>query len=606
MDNPELSFLVRQLSLLDPITEELATRLVGSEHTCRSLNDLERAGMLRMTNVDGRRAYTLLPAIRRAMELPELASTMLPAHRRAAHLLRDFPDVALGHAVTGLDWDLVVQLVSTHCVFLVVEHPFLVKRAFAALPPGALADHPDLMAARDVLLHLSDDTSERHEIDGLAAVPELQDETLRHAVGVGLAQIVALRECHEYAASNTLVTRHRAAARNADGTWRSALGATLPYLLLQSGITRLTVGDLDTALSDFAECVASGRGTPLEFVALAAAEYSALTHVMVGNLESASEHLEVASTLQGEGKTVCYIDRGVANLVRAVLALDALDLETAAALLPPEEPAMIRPRARATWFVEEYARAHLNVLQGNLFVALTALGRSLKANQDAMARGTLSSQLLVSTVARILVWSGSPTRAKNSLGACPPTVIFEPVRARIALQVGDAHEALSIITAALARSDVSARLRIEMLLTSAVAHHRLGELAAAATMLRSAIDLAGPLLLRPFVSVPRKVLVDLTPLVPAAGPIVERLVASGVTLYMSERSTLIELTRRQQDLLRELNSGAQLAQMAAQLGVSRGTVQSQVRGLYRALDVRDRMGAVAAGHAHGFLGVHHV
>lgn len=606
LDNPEITFLVRQLSLLDPITDELATLLVGSEHTGRSIRDLERAGIVRSTTVGDVREYTLLPAIRRAMDLPEQRTAMVPAHRRAARLLRDFPDVALKHAVEGQDWEFVVELVGTHCVPLIVDHPLLLKDAFAVLPPEFLIEHPSLYTARDVLLQFRTDDISQQEIDWPADGVELDDEALRHVVGLGIGQIVALRVCHQYAASNALVTRHHAVARNPDGTWRAALHDALPYLLLQCGITRMTVGELDGALSDFAACLTYGRGTPLEFVARAAAEYSAVVCALGGELQRASDYLDVAASLKGEGTTVRHTDEGLTDLVRAFIALDALDLETAAALLPPEETVVHRPRARPTWFVEEYVRAHLRVLQGDLFVALAALGRNLQANEDAMVRGTLASQLLMGTVARILVWSGSPTRAKNYLGASPPAVIFEPIRARIALQVGESREALSIVSAALWRREISHRLRVEMLLTSAIAHHRLGDLDAAATTLGFAIDLAGPLSLRPFVSVPRDVLAALAPLTPGADRIVERLAASGVTLHMSERSTLVELTRRQHDLLRELDAGSPLEQIAAQLGVSKATVQSQVRGLYRALDVRDRMGAVAAGHAHGFLGVHQV
>lgn len=605
-DNADTTFLVRQLSLLDPVTEHLAARLTGSEHMGRSLLDLERAGILRSSMVDDVRHYTLMPAIRRAMAAPEQVSAMVPAHRRAARLLRDVPEVAVRHAVAGEDWDFAVQLLSTHCVPLIVDHPLLVKEVLTALPPEALAEQPALATARDVLFQFRTDEVSRETVEWPAEGVELSDEALRRVIGLGIGQIVALRVCHQYAASNALVAKHHAVARNPDGTWRAALHDALPYLLLQCGITRLTVGELDDALSDFAACLAHGRGTPLEFMARTAAEYSAVVYALVGELARASEHLDLAARLKAQSTTTQHTDPGLTDLVRAFIALDGLDLETAAALLPPEESTSTAPRSRPTWFVEEYVRAHLRVLQGDLFLALTGLGRSLKAHEDAMVRGTLASQLLTGVVARILVWSGSPTRAKNYLGACPPSVIFEPIRARIALQVGDPREALSIVSAALWRREISDRLRIEMLLTSAIAHHRLGERDAAATTLDFAVDLAMPLALRPFVSVPCDVLADLAPLTPAASAIMERLAASGVSLHMATQSTLIELTRRQQDLLRELDAGTTIERIAAQLGVSKGTVQSQVRGLYRALDVRDRMGAVAAGHAHGFLGVHQI
>lgn len=605
-ENPEATFVIRQLSLLDTITEDLAVRLVGSDHTWRSIHDLERAGVVRSTLVDGKRQYTLLPGIRRSMEMPDQVAKMIPARRRAARLLSDVPELALRHAVGGRDWEFVVELISRHCVALILDHPTLMKEALAALPAEVVSDHPSLYTARDVLLQFRTDDIAQQEADWPPPGVQLDDEALRQVVGLGIGQIVALRVCHEYAPSNVLVDKLHAAARNPDGTWRAAVHDALPYLLLQCGITRMTVGEMDAALSDFADALAHGRGTPLEFMARAAAEYSAVVHALVGDLTRAQELLDVAAGLAGEGIVVRHTDQGLSDLARAFIALDGLDLDTAAALLPPERAYGPRQSARPTWFVEEYVRAHLRVLQGDLFGALTGLARAFKDNEDALVRGTAAAQLLMGTVGRIHVWFGNPTRAKNFLGAAPPNLIFEPVRARIALQTGEPREALAIVSAPLWDRDVSERLRVEMFLTSAIAHHRLGETEDAARMLGFAIDLADPLSLRPFVSVPREVLTDLEPHTPGVREIIERLDASGVTLNMVVEAPLVELTRRQQDLLRELDAGAPLEQIAAQLGVSKATVQAQVRSLYRALDVRDRMGAVAAGHAHGFLGVQQI
>src|SRR5690606_3739323 len=116
----------------------------------------------------------------------EQVSAMVPARRRAARLLRDVPEVAIRHAIAGEDWDFAVQLLSTHCVPLIVDHPLLVKKVLAALPPEAFVDHPALFTARDVLFQFRTDEISPEGFEWPDDGVELSDEALRHVVGLGI------------------------------------------------------------------------------------------------------------------------------------------------------------------------------------------------------------------------------------------------------------------------------------------------------------------------------------------------------------------------------------------------------------------------------------
>ncbi len=63
----------------------------------------------------------------------------------------------------------------------------------------------------------------------------------------------------------------------------------------------------------------------------------------------------------------------------------------------------------------------------------------------------------------------------------------------------------------------------------------------------------------------------------------------------------MDLSRREQELLRLAAHGASMRQMASTLGVAPKTVESQLSRLYRKLGVHNRAAAVAVAHAFGLL-----
>ncbi len=68
------------------------------------------------------------------------------------------------------------------------------------------------------------------------------------------------------------------------------------------------------------------------------------------------------------------------------------------------------------------------------------------------------------------------------------------------------------------------------------------------------------------------------------------------------RAAAVELTARERDVLCAIDAGASVKQTAHELGISPRTVDNIQRFLFRKLGVRNRVQAIARGHALGLLG----
>lgn len=591
----EVSHFIRQVSILNPLTGPLADRLTGSRFAGRMLDDLERAGLCRSQLHDGERHYTLLPAIVRAVLIHlETTAELASAHRHAAKMFRNLPEHTLHHAVLGQDWDAVLTIAEEQVVPLVLNHPRALLEALTSVPAGRLDAHLGLNRLRRVLAHFDDNS-------GCAPSNEpASPPTLARAATLATAQILALRACHQDVAAYDLVVERSPELLRA--TAEATSGSAVPLFQLHAGIARCLVGDVAAAIEDFEGCFNRVAGTELTFLARAAAEYSALAQAMLGNLSEARRTLDRSRTFTRTMTSLEFVDDRLDLLVDALIALDELDLKTARQLLPPpRDPQLLD--IPPSWFLNECIRAHLHVLGGDHFSATAGLSRVLRDRRESLVGGTLSTWLLTATAATIDVWGGDATRARNFLDILPSRDLINAVQADVALQVGDVDAALAIADHALTQEYLPDRLRVEMLLARTVARARQSDLRGATTDLREAIALADPLLLRPFAAVPRSLLTELAPQVPEVNAVLARLADSGVTLTLVEHGTIVALATGERELLRVLAAGATVEEAAASLGVPVAVAQDEAEGLFRSLGVRDRLGALAAGHMLGYLDV---
>ena len=598
--DPEVAHFIRQICLLDPLTGPLADRLTGSPYASRALADLERAGITRSHLQDGERHYTLHPAVVRAIRTrPAAAAEYAPAHRHAAKMFRTMPEHAVRHAVRAQDWDLVLSIAEASTVPLILDHPLTLFQALGHVPAARLSDHPGLFELHAALARF-DNAMMAPPTCLPAPGTSLDPPALRRALTVATAQIIALRACHQDVAARELVDRCAQVLLHSE-TAAATSGTAAPLFLLHAGIARCLVGEVSAAISDFEWCFELSRAGGLDSVTRAAAEYSALARSVKGDITGAREALARSRGFSHALVALQFVDTRLDQLVGALLALDQLDLQTAQLLLPPADETYRRGVPPA-WFVEAYVRAHIGLLSGDLFSATTGLGRVLRDRRTSLQRGTLSSQLLTATAATINVWGGNTTRAKNILDSIPHNPLINAVHADVVLQMGDVQGALAITEASLAAEAVPDRRRIETLITRCVAHARQGDNLSAEADLCLAIELADPLLLRPFLAAPRGLLADFAERLAPVAALLSRLEASGITLTPVEHQVLVVLTTEEQDLLRALDRGASIDTIATHLAVPVTQALTLVGDLFASLGVHDRLGAIAAGHMLGYLG----
>ena len=598
--DPEVAHFIRQIGILDPLTGPLANRLTGSPYASRNLADLERAGLTRSHLVDGERRYKLLPAVLRAIRTrPAAAAEYAPAHRHAAKMFRDLPEHALRHAVLAQDWDLVISIVETAAVPLILDHPLALFRALTHVSGPQMLEHPGLLQVQMVLA--------RFDHEALAPPTQLpppgtalDPPALHRALTVATAQIIALRACHEDVAARDLVDRCAQGLLVPENA-SAASGTAVPLFLLHAGIARCLVGEIATALVDFERSFDLSRAACLDSVTRTAAEYSALAKGLMGDTSGAREALERSRRHSHALVALQFVDVHLDQLVGALIALDQLDLATARLLLPPADESH-RSGVPPAWFVDAHVRAHLCLLSGDLFSATTGLSRILRDRRTSLGRGTLSLRMLTATAATINVWGGNTTRAKNILDGIPRSALVNAVHADVALQMGDVQAALDITDASLSADTVPDRLQIETLITRCVARARQGDRAGAQADLRRAISVADPLLLRPFLAVPRPLLAEFATGAPDVASLLSRLEATGITLTPVEHHEVLALTAAEQELLRALSTGASMDVIAARLGTTVPPALVAVGHLFETLGVHDRLGAIAAGHMLGYLG----
>jgi len=162
------------------------------------------------------------------------------------------------------------------------------------------------------------------------------------------------------------------------------------------------------------------------------------------------------------------------------------------------------------------------------------------------------------------------------------------------LLADDPVDASRIAANLLWRTGTDNRSRLELLLLMALATHRMGDAESSAEMTRRALALY-PLtgLLRPFATLDP---VDLEALFDNAGEVLPDDDLARVREQappFRQRITLIQLTPREELLVKALASTASRKQIADDLYVSVNTIRKQLATLYRKLGVSTRAEALA-------------
>lgn len=222
------------------------------------------------------------------------------------------------------------------------------------------------------------------------------------------------------------------------------------------------------------------------------------------------------------------------------------------------------------------------------------------AAQVLTASGTAAVEIVTESAVQLSLSLGHVAAASQALRSIPPDG-WPALRARTALIGSSPADAERIVDSVLDDESHSSRTVIDLLMVRAAARHELANLPGAADDLMLVLKLAGPDVLRPFLTVPRHVLTDLVDHVTGLDRVVATITELRLHPIYPTRVDSVRLTERERSIAASLAAGLSAAEIARQDFVGLPTVKNQVRLLYRKLGVHTRQEMITKVRDRGLL-----
>ncbi|MCA1005127.1 LuxR C-terminal-related transcriptional regulator [Rhodococcus hoagii] len=497
-------------------------------------------------------------------------------------------------ALANEDWNSATEILEDDWAFLVGNHMDRVRDALVAFPESVIEAKPVLRAAREVIVGWGASgqfpgplPSRADELADLGASARVSDVLV-----IGTVQACLLRFSGMFTQAAELAYRLERVASSAVSAQPDVVAAAVPIVRLQWAITCQLAGRHHDAITLLRLAYAGARAVGIDFVVRNAAGSLAMSHVLSGDLPAARKWLTLWEETD-PGAVMLESRVRVSGLVaRMLIALEELDLpaakeasDTLGELGDNEE----------LWAYALFARAQYGLLSGYAQEAIDRVDQLTTVNSRWCTPGSDAEDLLRSVSVDLHCALGRGNNARTALnGRSDAHPLVAVSRARLELLTGNEEAALTAsvrITAVAGRDEQ--RALVDALLVQAAASIRLGSESDAVEACRRAMVQAQTNgAMRPFALLPPAVAKELV----AAGASFPRGWAeSGHTdrgAVFPDTVALVDLTNREQVVLAALADGLSVPEIAADLFVSQNTVRSQVRSLFRKLDVHSRDDAV--------------
>jgi len=609
IDDDQLRRCLLIASIPQPLTGEIMCELTDDGTADDKLARLESAGALFATYEDGAPTYQIPRAMRAALRseldttCPELAREI---HTRLArrHLAARSPAEALTHALAAKNWPAVVAVINKFWGVLLASHGELLYEAFMVTPLDQVTGIRAL-ACRDLMLQAPDDTfldlvpgalpDTRAELEALGRSPEVPD-----AIGTGIVIMMALRRRGLHGSALDYSNRLEVIAQVARATRTKESGWQLPAMYVQTGATRLLTGDFTGAISHLQTAYHTAHESPMTMVAADSSGRAALAWALLGDTRRATKWLERHDVAPAPPEWFAPVTFSSGHAARALVAIDRLLPDAARSALERVDEGRT---ADESWAFLAYVRAQYALIWGDPIGELKELGETLRRHESWLGDKAIAGPIVATAEAELLISLGWGNQAHRIVeGPYREHLMMQVPRARVALLTGRPHDALQMGTGNSWTRGAPGRSQREMALLHTIAHLRVGELDAAATLLRRGVRRArSGHSLRVFATVPSEELAALTDRVPEATALIHhRLVVDAGPVYPAELS-VVTLTERESIVLEEVTRGQTMPQIAESLYVSYNTVKSQMRSLYQKLGAGSRAEAVARARALGLL-----
>jgi LuxR family maltose regulon positive regulatory protein len=579
----------------------LTSRTLGlvSPDSALQLDRVAQARLVQREQGASGARYRMDPVLRRLLlaELklrhPALARELSRAVGR--HFVEiDEPFEAIDHFAMAEDWDAVVEVLDDIMFRMIAEKPMQLHSAILALPRKVRDENPRFTLSLELGWQPREGLAQawvsmaRRAAGTFARLPKTMspwDELHVHIVKTIVFRLKGdLPAALEAAQSlDTLLADDDLAARPA---------TTLAEAHYQSGLTRLLGLDLVGARESFSSSYGLAHGSTGSGVAAAdrAAEAIALVRALEGEAEHAANWL---TTLDGRTS-------GTAGLVaRALVSIGRLDSRDARHWL-----SLLAVRDNDEfWAFAAHAENRYGLYWGDPVETDANLDRAWAEHGERLVEGSTAQLLLTSDAADLAIILGQLSRAEAALEKAPGRNTWIAVsRARLALLASNPKHALLFILEGQARGRTERYGQLDLAVLRAATELALGRQDdATASLLRAIKQSEKSGVIVPFRLLPQETLEGLAGLHPDAAAFIARYSLTGTSYLAPYQAVAGALSERELVVLRALDPGATVEQVAKKLFVASNTVKAQLRSIYRKLNVSTRTEALLVAAELGLL-----
>jgi LuxR family maltose regulon positive regulatory protein len=508
----------------------------------------------------------------------------------------DQPFEAIGHFAAAEDWDSVVDVLDGIMFRMIAEQPVQLHNAILAMPRKVRDDNPRFTLSLELGWQSREGLAQawvsmaRRAAGTFARLPKTMSPW--DQLHVYIIKTIVFRLKGDFpAALEAARALDELLAGDDDLAARPA--TTLTEAHYQSGMTRLLALDLVGARESFSTSYGLAQGVSDSAVAAAdrAAEAIALVRALEGEAEHATNWL---TTLDGRTSGTAGL---VARALVSIGRLDARDARHWLSLLTAVRD------GDEFWAFAAHAENRYGLYWGDPVETDADLDRTWAEHGDRLVEGSTAQLLLTSDAADLAIMLGQLSRAETALEKAPARTTWIAVsRARLALLAANPKHALLFILEGQARGRTERYGQLDLAVLRAATELALGrDTDATASLLRAIKQSEKSGVIVPFRLLPQQTLEALAALHPDAARFVKQYSLTGTSYLAPYQAVAGALSERELVVLRALDPGATVEQVAKKLFVASNTVKAQLRSIYRKLNVSTRTEALLVAAELGLL-----